>query len=466
VNTFAHAMLLGWVPMMLALFALVRVRTAILVACIGGWLLLPQLLLRVQGLPDYERTNAISLSMLLGCLLFAPGPLFAVRPSWRDLPMAIWILSTFASSIANDTGLHDATYAVVYRFIDWGMPYWIGRAFFASPAHMRTMLWGIFLGGLAYVLPSLWEIRMSPQLHRIVYGAHHHSWLQTFRGGGFRPQVFTPHGLALSMWLAVATVAGAWLWRRRAATKLFGVPLGLLVLVTGSTMVLCKSFGATLLLGFGLVLALAPFGRALHIAALILVPIYLAMRLTHMGGVDELLDAWVHAIPVDRAESLQFRLDNETLLVARGWERPVFGWTAWGFLVPIENEYGEVRNLVSDSMWIIYFACHGLVGLVSFVVLFLMPGIKGVAARVRTAAGIPASEVAVVGLLVTLFLVDSLVNSFVAPIYILAAGAVIGARVDRGPLARQSPSAADECAESRALQPSVRAAVLRSRVPR
>ncbi len=457
-NAFAQIALLGWLPLMLVVFALVPVRIAILVCSIGGWLLLPQLSFQLPGLPNYEKLNAISVSMLLGSVLFDPGGLARVRWSKWDLPMAVWIASAFAAAMANGTGAYDATASTTYRLLDWGVPYAIGRAYFASPRHARMLLWGIFLGGLCYVLPCLWEIRMSPTLHLRVYGDIQHSWAQTLRGEGYRPLVFTPHGLALSLWMAIATIAGVSLWRQRAVSNLFGVPLWLLVAAVGGTMVLCKSLGATILLAVGVAMLLLPYGRLLHGALLLLVPIYLWMRLTGVGGIYELLSSFASTLPPDRAVSLQFRLDNEAILIERGWQKPVFGWTPWSFLDPIADEWGELRLIVCDSMWIINFVCDGLVGLASMVAVQLLPGAKAVRARAHSRTVVHADDYSALGVIVTMFLVDTLVNAFTAPAYVLAIGALVGAT--RAQLAGQTAPAR---AGRQAADPRPHVALLRPR---
>ena len=430
VNALADVVLLGWLPASLVAFALLPIRVAILVAGVGGWLLLPQHAFALPGLPNYEKTNALGLAMLAGCVAFGPQPLLRARPRWLDLPMAAWIASAFLSALANGTGVYDGTSALAYRLLDWGVPYWIGRAYFTSPQHARLLLWAVLAGGLAYVLPALWEIRMSPQLHLRIYGEHQHSWLQTMRGGGYRPMVFLPHGLALALWFAVATIAGAALWRQRPSATVVGVPLGLIAAGLAGTLVLCKSFGALLLMVLGLVLVLAPFGRTLHRALLVAVPAYLLMRLTSLGGVDELLAAWIETLPPDRAESMQFRIDNEAVLIERGWQKPLLGWTPWSFLLPVTDEWGNLQLLVCDSMWIINFVTNGLLGLGAMTTLLLLPAARGLglgAGRVVR----PFDDYPTLAAIVTVFHVDSLVNAFPAPVYLLAMGALVGATATR-----------------------------------
>ncbi len=95
----------------------------------------------------------------------------------------------------------------------WGIPYAMGRAYFRDWGSLRELAIGVFIGGVAY-LPFVWyEIRMSPQLHTMLYGFFQHTFGQHLRYGGFRPIVFMQHGLMVGLWMAAASLAGLWLWR-------------------------------------------------------------------------------------------------------------------------------------------------------------------------------------------------------------------------------------------------------------
>ena len=67
-----------------------------------------------------------------------------------------------------------------------------------------VLTWVILIGGLAFVLPCLLEIKMSPVLMRMVYGMSY--WGGTLLGG-YRPMVFFWAGLELGMWMTAASLA-------------------------------------------------------------------------------------------------------------------------------------------------------------------------------------------------------------------------------------------------------------------
>ena len=108
---------------------------------------------------------------------------------------------------------------------------------------------------------------MSPQLHRLLYGYHQHSFIQQVRDSGFRPMVFMQHGLMVATFMATGTLVAYWLWRSRDRLPFFGIPSGWVVTLLGVTTVLCKSLAAVGLLLAGVLLLEA--SRRLRSSALV-----------------------------------------------------------------------------------------------------------------------------------------------------------------------------------------------------
>ena len=69
------------------------------------------------------------------------------------------------------------------------------------------------IGGLIYTIPSLFEIRFSPQINIWIYGFFQHDFGQMVRGFGFRPIVFLPHALWLAFFFVNSVIAAAALAR-------------------------------------------------------------------------------------------------------------------------------------------------------------------------------------------------------------------------------------------------------------
>ncbi len=422
--------LFGWIPLILLLFLLLPPRRAVIVAFIGAWLFLPMAGYSIAGLPDFTKMTATSYGAMLGVVLFDAARLIRFRPSWIDIPIVVYCAVPMASSLTNDLGIYDGTSAVVGTVITWGIPYFIGRLYFSDLAGLRELAIGIFVGGLVYVPLCLYEIRMSPQLHTIIYGFHQHSFAQTKRFGGWRPTVFMQHGLMVGMWMVTASLIGVWLWRAKTLRQIRGVPMALLVPVLLATTILCKSFGALVLLvgGLGALFAANMTRSRVAVWCLILViPVYLVARIGLRWDGAETVDL-IAMVNDERAGSFATRLENEVLLVEKAMQRPVFGWGGWS-RNRVYDDSG--RNItITDSLWIIVLGRHGLVGLTAYFLVLLLPVIRGM--RLLSADVWGRSAFAPIGVLavaLTIYACDKLLNGMPNPLFMLIAGGLGAASV-------------------------------------
>lgn len=426
--------LLGWIPVVLGLFAIWPPRRAAVAATVVAWLFLPIASFPLPGLPDYTKTSATTAGILLGSLLFDPGRLISLRPRWFDLPILVWCLTPVGSSLLNDLGLYDGVSASVAQTIEWGLPYLIGRAYFSDREGLDELTRGIVLGGLVYVPFCLYEIRMSPQFHRMVYGYHQHSFGQSIRFGGFRPTVFMSHGLEVGMWMSIAALLACWLGAAGTLERVGGVPLGLvglpLLLITA---LLCKSSGALVLLATGLaVLGICQRtgGRLLAILLLLAPPLYMASRSSGVWSGRNLVELVASAFDEDRAQSLEFRFENEDMLVTKALQRPLFGWGGWGRARVYDADGRDVS--VTDGLWIIAIGNHGIVGLASLSAVFLLPCarfLRNYPPRVWRDPGV--APAAALSMLLCLSMIDHLANAMRNPVYLLAAGGLSGLSLGR-----------------------------------
>ena len=129
---------------------------------------------------------------------------------------------------------------------------------------------------LVYVPLCLWEIRMSPQLHRQLYGFHtFENFGFAVRWGGYRPTVFMQFGLMVGTFMGTGALVAYWLWRTRSGRKLLGLSMGQVAVVLAVTTVLVKSTGSIILLAVGIGLLEAT--RALRTPVFVLVVALLAV---------------------------------------------------------------------------------------------------------------------------------------------------------------------------------------------
>jgi tetratricopeptide (TPR) repeat protein len=419
--------LFGVVPVILLMFSALPPRRAATVAFIFAYLFLPNAGYSLPGIPDYSKRSALCAAVLLGTVLFRSDWLFAMRLRWFDLPMATWCLCPIASSLTNELGLYDGLSTSNEYIMTWGLPYLIGRIYFTQLEHLRELAIGVVEGGLVYVPLCMWELRMSPNLHRLVYGFDASGWGEVVFGG-YRPKVFMTVGLEVAVWMTVASTTGYWLWASGSLTQIRNVPFPGLLIPLITIAVLCKVTGGwiLLILGVSLWFLLKWTGSRLPIFALILIPtLYLGTRSTGIWSGDQAVSLVRTLLNERRAESLGVRLFNENQLAAKALIRPVFGWGGWA-RARIKNEAGKDVSL-TDGMWIIALGNNGLVGLISFYSALLLPSgllvLRYPAHALRTPTVAPVCVLATV---VNLYAVDCIANAMVNPIYFLVLGGVLG----------------------------------------
>lgn len=420
-----HIALIGWIPAVLLIFLMLPPRRAVIASFLIGWLFLPEWGYALPGLPDYSKMTATCAGVLLATALFDPDRYWRFRLSWGDLPIAVWCLVGIPTALTNGLGLREGLSMAVSAIITWAAPYFIGRLYFSDWIGLRELAIGYAIGGFLYIPLCLYEIKMSPQLHRMIYGVFVHDWVQTIRYGGWRPMVFMRHGLMVGAWMAAASLAATWLWWTGAWRRVGPIPLPWLVAALLVTTVLCKSFGAiVLLLGALVALLLATrLKTALPLYALLLFPVFYATtRATNIWSGDNLVAA-VQSIDADRAASLEYRMYNENEMATRARQQPIFGWGGWARYRPVNPETGD--RPTPDGLWIIAFGMHGAVGLTALLAMLLMPPAGLLSVFPARDWGDPRLSGAVVAAaLLMLYAADNLSNAMINPVFMLSAGAL------------------------------------------
>lgn len=402
---------------------------AVTVSFLVAWLFLPIVIFPLPGLPNLTKMSATCYGVLLATIIYDAGRITSFRPSWLDLPMLIWCLCPIASSITNGLGAYDGFATSLEQTITWGVPYFLGRIYFDNLTGLHQLAIGIFTSGLIYIPLCLFEIRFSPQLHRLVYGYHaHNNFAQTVRYGGFRPTVFMEHGLMVGAWMMAAVLIGVWLWKAGVIRQLWGIPISWLVAALLVTSVLIKSTGALVLLAIGIVILFVAIWLRTALPLLLLIfsiSLYLYFAATGAFIGDQIASSLSKVMPEERIESLEFRLNNEELLSDKARERIIFGWGGWG-RNRVHDEWGKDIS-VTDSLWIIAFGSNGVVGLFSLTASLLLPAIRFLqlypASRWHNRKVAPVAALAV---LLALYMLDCVLNAMINPVYTLVCGGITG----------------------------------------
>ena len=437
-NAFAYFMLIAWPLVTLVLFRRLPADRALIWSLLGGFLLLPPqpAAFDFPLLPPFTKDNIPSLAAFVAVLALhrADAPLLPRAPLARLL-IAVYVLSPIATVLTNaepavfgrhvitGLGMKDAAALSILQFLHL-LPFLLARQLLASGESLHALLRALALAGLAYSLPMLAEVRLSPQINTWVYGYFQHVFSQMVRGDGYRPIVFLYHGLWVAYFAMTAVIAALALWRfsttRQATLWLFAAVYLAIVLV------LCKSLASLLYMVLLAPLVLLLGVRTqIRVAAVIalLATAYPVLKGAHLVPTDWIL-AQAERISPERANSLRFRLENEEVLQARAEEKPLFGWGSWG-----RNQVydGDGRPLtVTDGRWIIAMGVYGWVGFLAEFLLLAMP-ILLVWRRFGGSRGDPPPPWAgPLSLLLAINLVELLPNATLTPITWLICGALWG----------------------------------------
>lgn len=424
----AQLALLLWFPIVLFLFKILPARTVVIISFIFALQFLPVADIKVPILPNYGKISSTCYATTVGIILFDFNRLKALRLSWLDLPIFVFCISPMFSSLSNELGWYDGMVDALYPAMTWGVPFFIGRLYLGTLSGLKELAIAIFFAGLSYAPFCFYEGLMSPQLHNMVYGYHGGSFGQSHRYGGYRPNVFMNHGLMLSLWIVIATLVGFWLWRTGVVRKVFRIPVGWLVGLLMITVINNRSTGAwgLCIIAILLLLWVKWFRNAVIQQALVGVAIlYVFLAATHNFPSDAILSFVSDVINPERAQSLEFRFDNEFLLAEKALQKFWLGWGGWG-RNRVYDIYGENLS-VTDSLWIITLGRNGIVGLVSFVAILILPTILFIwCFPPKTWMHKQIAPAAVLTVCLHLYFFDLLLNGFYNPICTLACGGLTG----------------------------------------
>ncbi|TNJ42065.1 hypothetical protein [Phaeobacter sp. B1627] len=448
-NAIAYMMLLAWPVAALVFFQRLPLQRAILLCLIGGYLLLPPIAsFDLPLVPDLDKFSISSLTALAGCLFVAKAPVpFLPRHGFMRVVVVLFVLCALPTVLTNTDAIvfqsipHSSP--IIFfndqlpglRWRDLGsvvigqvivlIPFFIARRYLSSPTAHRDLLLAFCIAGVIYAVPSLIEIRFSPQTNVWIYGFFQHDFAQMMRSGGFRPIVFLPHALWLALFMLCAVLAATAL--ARAADDRNKMRYIIAAFFLFCVLFLCKSLAS---LSYGLiftpVVALASFRSQIKLALIIAIIgcIYPMLRNTGVIPVEAIVAQVEHFSP-ERAQSLGYRFDNEKVLLERAAEKPVFGWGGWGRNLIHDAETGRILS-IPDGHWIIAFGTFGWLGYLAEMSI-LAGSLALLFGATRKAPKRDISPyISCIALMLGATMIDMLLNDTLVPVTWMCAGAILG----------------------------------------
>ena len=386
-SLFAQGILGLSVPVIIACFFVLRPHQALVIAAIGGEMFLPEGDgFKLPFLPPLDKHNLPYLAAVIGCFLRSPR-MFTRLPKerWFQVMVLLVIGGGILSGLTNKDPvpreglpplpamtLKDGFFLAVSDTTRMIFPFLLGLAIYRKPADLRALLVAFAVAGLIYIPPTLWEVRMSPTLHRAVYGYFQSDdFSETRRWGGYRPVVLMSHGLALARFFVCATMAPFIFGNT--ARKFLGIPWGVGKWILFFVLILCKSTGAIVYILATLPLLIWRKAKRMVQIAMVLAAIvflYPVLRFTGVFPVQGVLNASTSLFGSDRSDSMAFRFRNEDVMLARARERPAFGWGSYGRNFVFDT-YGRIS--VPDGYWILTLGQLGVTGFTVAFGLLLVP---------------------------------------------------------------------------------------------
>ena len=444
-NSLAYLALVLWPVVVVILFRRLPLERALIWSILGGYLVLPPVTaIDLPAVPSLDKMSipALSAYAVVRLMLRIPVPL--IPRNWMArLLLGLFVLTRFGTILTNPEPvflvnsvlpglrLYDALSIIAFQaFVI--LTFALARSLLATPAALREILIALVVGGLAYSVPMLVEIRLSPQMNVWIYGFFQHSFEQMMRQGGFRPIVFLEHGLWVAFFAMTALLAAVALLRdappaeksRRAmvAAYLFVV------------LVLCKSVGS-LIYGVALAPLVLVMGQRwllrLGVAMAVLALAYPVLRSAGYIPAEDMVRL-AASYSADRAQSLNYRFTNEALLLEHAFDKPWFGWGGYDRNQIHDPFTGRVVT-VTDGRWVIVLGVFGWAGYVGEFGLLALPLFLLWRKAGDVAAGALAAPVGALAVIHGVNMVDMLPNATLTPLTWLISGALLG-YAERQPL--------------------------------
>ncbi|MEY2892704.1 MAG: hypothetical protein RJA98_2612 [Pseudomonadota bacterium] len=378
-----------------------------------------------------------ALAAALGALLFDRSAWLRLRPAWADAPLLLWCLWPLCRGVLTGHDLPGAALASLYLLGTWGLPWLLGRVYFATAAGLRLLAQAVALGALACLPFSLLEGTIGPVVYGWFYELHPFRHDGDVRYLGFRPIGFFEHGNQFGLWISLSALLACWLAvtepARPAQRRWQAVAAVLLLMALAA-----QSAGGVVLLSLG-ALAWSAFAwlRPRHgllglLAGLLLGgAVYLSgvVPMRHIAQATPLGQKVVDVFRATGRGSFVWRVAQDQKLLAEAKRRPLLGNEQW--------DWWRARGVRPWGLTMLVLGQYGLVGLAACLALWLWPAGRAGWAAPRASGWRAAALPLMWATVIVLTVADALMNSFIFFPAIIAAGALSQASVgDLKPLRR------------------------------
>ncbi|WP_342069652.1 hypothetical protein [Yoonia algicola] len=453
-NLFAYAMLLIWPLIMMGLFKSLTPDRALIWSFLGAFMVLPSgAEIDLPLIPSLDKFTIPSLAALVICMTMLKQKIRLFPASMAASVLMIgFVLSPLATFLDNRAPLiyaevfipgmsiRDAISEALSNTIIL-IPFVLAFNLLSTHQARFNFLTAYMIAGLIYSIPMLLEVRLSPQIGNWVYGFYsfgEERFLQQMRLGGFRPVVFMGHGLSTAFFGLMTVLSTAILWRasndKNRTLYAFAAIYLLFVLV------MCKTAGvlvfAVLFLPVIVFASRTLKGWAILVCTLFVLS-YPVLRAADAVPTDAMV-SYAAMVQEERAQSLEFRFDNEEVLLNHASNKPLFGWGSWGRNLVYDATTGE-NITITDGYWIIIIGILGWTGYISVFGLLTLPLLR-LWSRRRQPAADENNLIYGTSLMLAVNLLELLPNTSINTITWLLAGLLLASSLQTGTAQNDVPT--------------------------
>ena len=434
-NAFAYLIFFSWPVFVLWLLFSYPVKKAIFIAITLAILLLPtSFSVDPPLLPHLDKSTITVLSIPI--FLFLLGKKFDIFKSGFITKLFIVYFIALVITVELNTmpiinaakylpGLtHYDAFSEIIRAILYTLPFFLGRYFSTNLRETEEFYKFLVIMALIYTVPMLIELKISPQLHYMVYGIVPAQFIQQVRDGGYRPMVFIGHGLGLAFWFSTAIVAAGALCKNKVRTAITSpfATLSYLVII----LIFCKTWSAMLYAFFGLwfIYKLKPSKQVKwSFIIAVMFTLYPVAKVANVFPQDAIISA-ISQYSSERAQSLEFRFKNEDEMLAHAMKKPFFGWGSWGRNRIYSKEDGRDLSVI-DGRWIGELGTNGWIGYLLSYAILLLP--LYYAQKAVHYIKEPKDQVyfASLAIILMICIVDSIPNTGMGPMHLFFAGVLL-----------------------------------------
>jgi hypothetical protein len=434
-NDFAYFTLLVWPIVSIALYVKYPVIVATFWTIVGGYLLLP---VGVEYdfplIPPLDKKSIPAIMAFIGCRYIAKKEINILPlPGIERKLIILLLLGSVATVMTNSEpvaepnryipglSFHDTLSTILSHWLML-IPFILGVQIIKTRENQLQLLRLLVIAGLWYSILIIFEIRMSPQLHTWLYGFFPHSWGQQIRYGGFRPVVFLGHGLWVSIFIFM--ILSSIVSLSKLKQQLFRFPDKLIIIYFMVLLFLAKGVGSILLgMSFILVMMFLKDGVISKVSQLIAIVAisYPLLCTANLFPHDQLI-GFIELVDSARADSLQYRFDQESALLDRASQKLFFGWGGW--------DRNRLEHSVTDGYWVILVGKFGLIGFAAIFGLMFSSVIRVKESYSAIKEKSEAKYMAGISLMMALLMIDQIPNASISPLIWLLIGAQVGRAKD------------------------------------